>query len=685
MTREEKLELYYKARDAYYGTGEEILSDGEFDALEKELGLENKSDLGKARSTKYTVKHPCIQGSLSKVQVVEDANGDVQWDTFAQEAMKYTSKANSPLLEITPKLDGVSFEFLVTKLPGTKYDDFVVSTRGDGNYGKDITEWFRPVFNSKDWSGFKAYFDDIDMNTHIIIRGEILVDKEIYRSKYSEFTNPRSFVSGSINSDWEASSDNEERRGSLSWVCYDYRLAPVNNNSKYTELSLIDPDTKEIAVFNPLNGKKYKRVGKIVPNIVLVKSNLTVNVFKKVYDYFDNIRANGDYALDGFVIKPQAYARAFNNDKARPVDCIAIKFLPMREATTIRQIVWTAKKTPEYFPVGICDPVIMDGKKVTRVSLNNYNWCLTNNVAIGAQINMSLAGDIIPKVYKILSTVDIPDTFEDRKEILNIPEDAYETVSDSGNIKLMSTADPGLMKFIASVTSLNIMGIGPALAAELFNIMDGQYNNIIYYMQQNIYDDIIKARGNTKSTQNAIKALEAKREQLSLDEVIASLSFPLCGKRASKQCANYILTGSADFAHIPNKAVEWVKNTNSPEYNTVMSLCNIIGLDITQSDTSSTSTNPQNDNIIPVILTGSPSGFGYATKKEWLASHPEYVETTSWKECQLLITDDLTSTSGKMKKATSAGIPIKTYALDESYKPLIEKLSRIVNNSKPLW
>ena len=39
LTRKEKIELLNQAKDAYYNTGEEILSDWEYDELEKELGL----------------------------------------------------------------------------------------------------------------------------------------------------------------------------------------------------------------------------------------------------------------------------------------------------------------------------------------------------------------------------------------------------------------------------------------------------------------------------------------------------------------------------------------------------------------------------------------------------------------------------------------------------------------------
>ena len=43
LTRKEKIELLNQAKDAYYNTGEEILSDWEYDELEKELGLENNN------------------------------------------------------------------------------------------------------------------------------------------------------------------------------------------------------------------------------------------------------------------------------------------------------------------------------------------------------------------------------------------------------------------------------------------------------------------------------------------------------------------------------------------------------------------------------------------------------------------------------------------------------------------
>ena len=71
MNTNEKLELLKKAKDAYYNSGEEILTDLEYDQLEEELGLENQTEIG-SHSINYTIKHPYIMGSLSKVQIKEE-------------------------------------------------------------------------------------------------------------------------------------------------------------------------------------------------------------------------------------------------------------------------------------------------------------------------------------------------------------------------------------------------------------------------------------------------------------------------------------------------------------------------------------------------------------------------------------------------------------------------------------
>ena len=71
MEQNEKLTLYKYAKEKYYN-GEPIMGDAEFDALEKELGLNNKGFIGTRHNPSYTEEHPFVMGSLSKVQIKEN-------------------------------------------------------------------------------------------------------------------------------------------------------------------------------------------------------------------------------------------------------------------------------------------------------------------------------------------------------------------------------------------------------------------------------------------------------------------------------------------------------------------------------------------------------------------------------------------------------------------------------------
>lgn len=96
MTREEKLALYYEAKQAYYESSP-IMGDSEFDALEEELGLQNKSIIGAGSTPNYTIKHPFIMGSLSKVQIKATDSGTINWFKFAEEIFPYLKKVDTEL------------------------------------------------------------------------------------------------------------------------------------------------------------------------------------------------------------------------------------------------------------------------------------------------------------------------------------------------------------------------------------------------------------------------------------------------------------------------------------------------------------------------------------------------------------------------------------------------------------
>ena len=627
-----------KAKEAYYN-GVEIMSDQEFDKLEKELGLENKSYVGTHHQKSYTIKHPYLMGSLSKVQIVKDNQGEVDYAKFAELINSYLKKSKKYgesvwYCDITPKFDGCSFEAVIDY----KGELISVSTRGDGEFGKDIKNWFAYEWNRWCDSGkVKVYLDSLDEDQkmfldYLVIRGECLIDQDKFNSKYSkDFTIPRSFVSGVINTDWENTPEQIERRKDLSWVCYDYR--EIYSNGTIIELDYFDER-------GHLPGEIPSQSYHCVPHIYS-------NTLMDIYKFFEKTRKTCGYALDGFVIKPAEPFRLQDNTRERQEDCIAVKFLPEIVKATIIDVEWNVGKTGEYFPTAILKEVILGGKKVNRVSLHNYDWMDKNLCGVGSKVDIVLSGDIIPNVLEVYGA----------SSTFNIPTDSFieDNTDNGGTMHLMKTmcqSDVDHLKFINSVNTLKIDGIGEKVGEVLYNTIPT--DNIIKLMTDSNLQKIQNVLGESKSTQNIINALKERREKLSLYDVVLSLCLPNCGEKNTEWFVKKISGLNPDIKGVPVVVKEMSENEDiivmiESEY-------------IKPFGISYISTIINIEDRTPVIMTGSPKACGFNTKADFLAKHPEYVETNKWNECQILFTDDLDSDSSKMQKAKKLGIEIRKYS-----------------------
>ena len=88
LSNEQLKKLYDEAKESYYNE-DSILEDFEFDDIENKLGLENVSYIGTKHNPAYTVKHPFIMGSLSKVQIHPDKDGNINWMQYFISTNKY--------------------------------------------------------------------------------------------------------------------------------------------------------------------------------------------------------------------------------------------------------------------------------------------------------------------------------------------------------------------------------------------------------------------------------------------------------------------------------------------------------------------------------------------------------------------------------------------------------------------
>ena len=636
------IELYNAAKEAYYN-GEPIMTDYEFDELEKSLGLENKSYVGTRHNPSYTVEHPIIMGSLSKVQIKEAEDGSIDWAKYWEDVKSYINYTHYfdthilfPLI-VTPKYDGCSFEVVVDN----DENIFTISSRGDGSFGKDL----RSHLTSKVMSSVEqisAYFN----GAPIILRGEVLVDKQKFENKYSQFVNPRSFVSGVLNRDYDEN-DKELLKmiNDLSAVIYDVRVK-VDDRWLDVDWAFIKYDTKP-TFFN---------IGTVANNC---------EKFAEIYKIYSDYRQECEFALDGFVIKPQEAFRINNTTEHRPKDCVAIKFVPMLEETVVEEIIWSTRKTNELIPVIKVRPVTMDGKQVSRASAHNYGYLIDNKISAGTKVILSLAGDIIPFIYKVTDTSE----FSELK--MNLPVEEYPgqyRIDGCHLLKMLSAEELNHKKFVNSCSALNIPGLGGSNAEKIYlylkDICKGDEffeipakeipNNILKITSL----DVERALGG-KTGASIAKELNKILVNITLKDIISSMCIDSCGPKVIEQIEKELLSNNGDFSHLNKDAYYWCFDVQSEEYQELTGI--LYHLNRTFDDFRQVfETKSENQMAqIPVILTGEPNN--YASKGEFLKCNPQYRLTGSWKEVQIVFTNSLESNTGKMKKAREKNIEIKLY------------------------
>lgn len=662
----DKFSLYEKAKEAYYNGSEALMPDLEFDELEKELGLENKSKVGFS-SLSYTVKHPVGMGSLSKIQIKKNKGSDqghsIDFRPYREELQLYLSKTSASYVEVSPKYDGCSIE-LVFNHNGELLS---ASTRGDGEYGQDVMPLFMPIY-SKLKDDFHSCVKSAlkGRESDLAIRGECLVKLDTFNKKHSgSFANPRAFVAGLIGQKWEGTERQQALIADLDFVFYTF--IEIGKGKPREVLGL----KEATEAFSAVAGKSCNF--KIADFYEAKKEALyrDDSALERIYYKMEEVREASIYALDGFVLKPDVEFRLNDFSRQRPEDCVAIKFVPNILESKIISINWKLGKTGEWFPTAEIEPVHLDGKTISKASLHNYNYIVMHSCSIGSKVKVSLAGDIIPFIYEVCSAgngdIQMPTNSiiekDEKSEVLHLM------------VSKQTEDEKRLARFIASAKSLNLAFIGEKTAEKVWKAFtENRERPTMTKPMFNVcqlFDDYSKRKlvslfGESKSTLNIIGTLEKAVRELELWQVIDSLNFPGCGPKVSKRIAEMIWSrrnkghnpAAVDFSGLNSEAWAWFFNKNSEEWKDLMNLAVYFsgkGTDLYDRFSNSSASQHK----LKVILTGKP--IGGMTKKQWLSKNSDYEETTKWDECEFLVTDSLESSSSKMTKAKKLGIPIKLY------------------------
>jgi DNA ligase (NAD+) len=413
-----------QARDAYYNAQSEM-DDDEFDALVYELSAldpKNKilAEVGAEPSTTEwkKEKHLFPLGSLNKV------------NTPKEMAAWITDNLQGKEVVVSEKLDGLSI--------GCQYDNgrlIRAILRGGGNEGENILANVLKM---------KGMVKKVSHNFTGVIRGEIVLLKDDHQKYFPDYANPRNAASGLCRRlDGEGCQH-------LTLMMYDVMSADDDVVGFETE--------KEKMVF-------LEDEGFILPNWAVVNNTAEVN--RMWQDYQDNIRDSLNYEIDGLVVacNDLEFQQSLGETNLRPKGKMAFKFANQFAKTTIREVVWETGSMGRVNPVCRFEKTLLLGSTIEKASVYNIAYIEKLGLGEGAEVLVCKAGEIIPRVEKVVKKADIV-----AKAPTKCPSCDYPLVMN-GEYLMCYNTDKCIEQVIGRIKNwvkeLNILELGDKLIRKL--------------------------------------------------------------------------------------------------------------------------------------------------------------------------------------------------------------------------
>jgi DNA ligase (NAD+) len=475
------------------------ISDAEYDRLFREaLEIESRHPewvtpdsptqrVGGAPAAGFrTVEHAIPMLSL------DNATSDEELLAFDARVRRYLGTSEALVYTAEPKYDGVAVELV--------YESGLLalgSTRGDGRTGEDVTHNLRTVRT------IPLRLAGGHVPALLEVRGEVLMP-------LAEFAR-----------------HNDERRAQGLEVFANPR------NSTAGTLRQLDP---RIAAARPLElfvygiGRGEQELGASTQSGLVARlRELGFRVDTRrvdgvpiagALDFHHALERERDalpYEVDGSVVKVDDFAlqKRLGTLNRSPRWAIAFKFPPRQETTRVRAIEASVGRTGTLTPVAVLEPVHIGGVTVENATLHNQDEIDRLDVRVGDTVFVERAGDVIPKVVKVVRELRPPDTVPYRLPEA-CPVCGTRTVRAEGEVALRCP-NPGCpaklrerLRHFASRGALDVDGLGE-------KIVDLLIQQGLVKKPSDLFD--LKAeqlaaldRMGEKSAQNLVDALERARD-----------------------------------------------------------------------------------------------------------------------------------------------------------------------------
>ena len=627
-----------------YDKGTPAISDKEWDELyftlemmEKETGIiypdsptqsiyfEKVSELKKVKHN-----HPML--SLDKTKNFDDIKSFVKNHSWIAMA----------------KMDGLtcSLKYINGELVSAE-------TRGNGVEGEDITH------NAKVIASIPQ---KINYKNELTVDGEIICTYEDFEQFKNNYKNPRNFASGSIR--LLDSKECEKRHLTfVAWDCfcnndfYDSYLNYPYNIQKTLSLKL--------QILNDLGFI-------IVPNI----SDVVINI-DNVVKFF---KENCIYPIDGVVFKYddiEEYRTAGRTDHHFKGG-LAFKMYDETYETEVKDIEWTMGRTGQLTPVLVYNDIEIDGTICNRASLHNITVMtqLMGGAFPGQRVFIYKANQIIPQVEsaqdnnpKHIPGIQIPKVCPYCGKPTTIKKDNDSEVLYCTNAQCEGRLVNRLDHFCGK-KGLDINGLSKATLGKFIDY--GWVDKIedLYSIPSLYGIQLLQKPGfGNKSVAKIINAIEESKNT-NLKSFISAISIPLIGQTAARDLALFFDTyedfrAAVDdkefsFAILDNFGEEMnnsLKNFNYEEADRLSKILTIQPYVVNN--------NLQNNSLMGkiIVITGKLTNFKNRNElKAVIEERGGKVTGSISSKTDILINNDVNSTSAKNKTAQNLNIPILSEA-----------------------
>jgi DNA ligase (NAD+) len=427
---------------------------------------------------------------------------------------------NDVIYNVELKIDGVSIS-----LSYVDGDLKMGATRGDGVTGEDVTHAVRTIrsvpLKLKNTPGFPV--------PHILeVRGEVYMRLSDFhrlnkgrKDKGQEiFANPRNATSGSLKL-----LDSRITAGRR-LNCFIHSFGVVEGGYL--------PKTQ--------NGflATMRKWG-----FTVNEHNRVCNGINEVVDFcneFAGKRNDLEYEVDGVVIKVNDLPRQekLGTTLKSPRWAVAYKFAAQQATTLVNKITVQVGRTGILTPVAELEPVECAGVTISRATLHNFDEVKRLDIAEGDRVLIERAGDVIPKVVKVVEHA------KGKKGAFDPPKVCPECGSPITKLDLEEVAyrcqNPSCPKQLerrvihfTSRGAMDIDGFGEAVVKQLLDQKKIHDIADIYFLNR---EDLLSLElFKDKKADNLLKAIEKSRSQ-PLERLIFGLGIANIGEKAAAVLAN---------------------------------------------------------------------------------------------------------------------------------------------------